>query len=723
MIATAALLLGAAEARAEKYRVAQCGWRIAADADWDQNVGPGKFRPDAFCVPTRGSDPFDGVHLSSLTRPGGGSIAAARFARWRWVAPPGTRIVNVRGSWWSALHDGFEQRLGTGTGGDFSVFATASAAHTSRGAFAAGFRSPRKSFESRLLCARGEGQRCDLGPPSFAAVRSLELTLTDDTTPRPRLGGGIVAHGWKRGVQSAEIAASDAGSGVRFTETLLDGARIARTEHACFGQQIGGGWEATRMRPCELRRTAGEAVDTARISDGRHRLRACAIDFAGNRRCTPRRPLLTDNTAPAPPRRLSLRGGGGWHRTNGFEATWENPDQGRGSPIAAASYRLTGPGFDGGERHRTGRRISSLQRINLPGPGAYSLAVWLRDQAGNESPANASEATLLFDDIPPSVLFRSRRDPAHPEIVTATVTDRHSGPADGVISYRRAGRRRWTELPSTLRRSPERPGEAELLARFPSDRVRPGRYQLRARVADLAGNRASGTRRSDGSAMVLEAPLKRPTSLRADLRLGARGGRRLKVAYGARPTLTGRLWRGNAAGLAGRRVRIAIRPVRGSLAEPEIRHARTGHGGRFRLELDAGTSRRIRVSFPGTEVLDRDRGVRLHLLVRAGVELSASRRALRTGESLRLSGMVRSGGARLPARGKLVMVEYLDRAGGRWAPVLLTRAGQEGRFRARYRFRYVSGVARIRLRAVAPPEQGWPYAAGASAPLTVTVRG
>ena len=55
--------------------------------------------------------------------------------------------------------------------------------------------------------------------------------------------------------------------------------------------------------------------------------------------------------------------------------------------------------------------------------------------------------------------------------------------------------------------------------------------------------------------------------------------------------------------------------------------------------------------------------------------------------------------------------------------MLITRAGPDGRFRARYRFRYVSGLARIELRALAPAEQGWPYAPGASEPVTVTVRG
>jgi hypothetical protein len=80
-------------------------------------------------------------------------------------------------------------------------------------------------------------------------------------------------------------------------------------------------------------------------------------------------------------------------------------------------------------------------------------------------------------------------------------------------------------------------------------------------------------------------------------------------------------------------------------------------------------------------------------------------------------------GAPLPRRGKLIAIQYLEAATGRWRPVLLTRSDHSGRFSARYRFRYVSGAASIRLRAVALAEDRWPYAPGASPPVTVHVTG
>ena len=79
------------EARAGKYAVAQCGWYVGADADWADTTGGAKFRPDAFCVPPAGADPFDGAHLKSFTRDGQATVSGTRFARWRWDGAAGHR--------------------------------------------------------------------------------------------------------------------------------------------------------------------------------------------------------------------------------------------------------------------------------------------------------------------------------------------------------------------------------------------------------------------------------------------------------------------------------------------------------------------------------------------------------------------------------------------------------------------------------------------------------
>src|ERR1044072_1260525 len=114
------LLAWAGESKGAKSAVAQCGWHIGSDAGWADTTGGAKFRPSSYCAAPSGSDPFDGVHLKSFTKEGGQTVSGTRLARWRWTTPPGTGIVNVRGTWWHALHDGFEHRLGT-DGGDGGV--------------------------------------------------------------------------------------------------------------------------------------------------------------------------------------------------------------------------------------------------------------------------------------------------------------------------------------------------------------------------------------------------------------------------------------------------------------------------------------------------------------------------------------------------------------------------------------------------------------------------
>jgi hypothetical protein len=109
--------------------------------------------------------------------------------------------------------------------------------------------------------------------------------------------------------------------------------------------------------------------------------------------------------------------------------------------------------------------------------------------------------------------------------------------------------------------------------------------------------------------------------------------------------------------------------------------------------------------------------------VRSALTLDASPTELRTGQMVRLRGRVRDRGAPLPRRGKLVAIQYFEVETRRWRPVLVTRSDHSGRFRASYRFRYVTGSARIRLRAVALAEERWPYVPGASRPVTVRVNG
>lgn len=726
-LAVGLLLLAAGEARAGRYAVAQCGWYVGADASWADTTGGTKFRPDAYCVPPAGADPFAGAHLKSLTRDGS-TVSGTRFARWRWTPPPGTGITQVRGTWWQTLHDGFEQRLGAvNWGGGFEPFAAAAATNTAPREFTKGFVSPVAGFEDRLLCARAESKWCSLEPGSWSALRALTLTVDDPTAPGAWItGGDLAAPGWRRGTQSLSVSGYDAGSGVRFGETRLDGARVGLTEYPCAKVLIGGEWRGTRMQPCLTTVSTSQLVATTSFSDGSHSLTHCTTDFAGNSACAPARTLLIDNNPPAHPRSPALAGGDGWRRVNDFDLSWSNPDQGPASPIAGASWRLRGEaGFDSGLRFATGRDRRSLANLSVPAAGSYSLQLWLRDEAGNEDPSSAVTVPLRFDDVQPTLAFAAG-EPG--EQLVAEVADSHSGPASGTILYRRLDAERWTELPTKLTAG-SAPGTAKLVAPVPE--LGFGTFVFRADGVDAAGNAASTTLRTDGTQMAVRRvppspPVVRPRTkarLFARLRGGAGHGDSMTVGFGAAATLRGRLTRADGAGIGGRRLRVVLRPSRGALAERRVLATTTGESGGFELRLPPGTSRRVTVSFDGDEGLEPAQRPGLELRVRAGVSLRAQPLSLETGEVVHLSGRVATREAPLPRRGKLVAIQYLEAATDRWRPVLVTRSDHDGRFRARYRFRYVSGHAAIRLRATALAEERWPYAPGSSRPVTVRVRG
>jgi hypothetical protein len=283
----------------------------------------------------------------------------------------------------------------------------------------------------------------------------------------------------------------------------------------------------------------------------------------------------------------------------------------------------------------------------------------------------------------------------------------------------------WTELPTKLAPGAAA-GSGHLVAPMPE--LGFGTFVFRADVNDAAGNTASTSLRADGIQMAVRRvpPPHVPrdkSRLFARLRGGHGRGESLTVPFGAPALLTGRLTRADGAGAGGRELRVVSRPSRGALAPTAVRTVQTGERGGFELRLPPGPSRRVTVSFAGDGGLDPARRPALELRVRSGVTLRAAPQSLRTGQVVRLSGRLNSRGAPLPRRGKLIAIQYLEEATGRWRPVLVTRSDHQGRYRARYRFRYVSGTAVIRLRATALAEERWPYAPGFSSPVTVRVRG
>jgi hypothetical protein len=659
-LAVLLLVALAGEARAGNYLVAQCGWGVGADLDPTLPPTVGPgFSLDVSGCPVQPGIGPRGLALEGAVAPDG----AVGQARARWVAPAGTRFTAAHLFWVGSTQAGNWEGFGTEAGGVYRVLDYISG-NAGPETVDLPIEGQAWMFEAFLQCLLGGPIYCTRSTPSTMRVSSLTFQLEDEQPPQARLGGPLVAPGWHRGTVAMELAGSDLGSGVAGESATIDGATVLADAPPCAAQLIENEVRGTKMQPCLSTASRSVEIDTTGLADGAHTVGGCATDFAGDGGC-------------------------------------------------------------------------------------------------------AAEARIEVDNSPPTVTIHG----ATVGEVSATVSDRYSGVGSGTISVRRSDTEGWTDLPTDLDRDGS--GAATLSARLPD--LGAGTYFLRVVATDVAGNASSAQTRVSESAAEAhgaapgpggkgagagakgpgrtgKAPLSgtdgrtsasgqathltvrlvasgggrggaRSTRSDAADRRASAGGPGLTVDYGTAVEVRGRLTDAQRRGVDGGPVTVVVRGAAGIGGAPERRRVLTDRGGRFGLRLPAGTSRRLAVAFHGGDGLAAAPRRSLALRVRAAVSLAAEPTELDTGESVRLHGRVLLGPARVSRRGKLVAIQYLERATGRWRPALVVRTDARGRFDTKYRFRYVTGLAEIRLRATAPAEGGWPFARGSSAPVTVTVRG
>jgi hypothetical protein len=614
-------------ARAGTYEVVQCGWGVGAELDPVQDtfgagyvVGPGRCEP--------GVEP-QGLRLEAVV----GTDGFGGWARERWIAPPGTTFVGARVNWGGSLQPGFTGLLDYNVGTEFRALASVVGV-SAFAPVASVIPGGGWAVEGRLTCLAP----CTRSTPSWLMLSGLTLTVLDPTPPTTRIGGPLLASGWKRGTVPFELDATDAGGGVAREEASADGAPLAVAAQACATATIEGELRGTKLRPCPPDAPTGLEVDTTKLADGTHVLRGCAVDFGGEVGC-------------------------------------------------------------------------------------------------------ADDARIEVDNSPPAIAFAATQEGQ----VAVAMSDPYSGPASGRVSVQRDGAPGPTDLPTRFEAGA--PGTARLVANLPE--LDDGTYVFRATASDALGNAGAAELRVKGSAAEVrrqvaaghdggrgEGPKPRGGRGRGGddehggrvTHIEARFGRHSSgstptVPFGSAVTVHGQLTGADGAGLKGEPVEVVSSAAPGARPRRALRRVVTGPGGRFALRLPAGTSRRVLVSFRGGVGLASSRSRPLALRVAAAVALTVKPHELATGESVLLRGRVRAGPARVPRRGRVVTIQYLERASGRWRPALVARTDGRGRFHVRYRFRYITGVARIRLRATALPEAGWPYAAGSSPPVTVEVHG
>jgi hypothetical protein len=572
-----------------------------------------------------------------------------------------------------------------------------------------------------VICGSSSCGRSGSGPAGIIGLSDVVATLEDTWRPSLSLTGGSLRRGgWLRRTNDLSWDASD-NTGIRRLGVLVDGVPFESRERAC---------DPHSPTPCP--NGGGRlSLDTATFTrgDGGHAVRVEAYDSGGNVTSV-EQSFRVDNTAPDAPLGPALAGGTGWRASNSFALTWRNRPQ-NASPITGVRFNLcpsSSPAVNGRAcvaGARDGANIKSLTNLRVPRPGAWTLRLWLRDQAGNEDPARSiSVAGLKLDNEAPTLAFAAP-EPDDPTLVLVKAADAGSGLAHTEIELRRQGASTWTSVPT-------RPTSGGFASRIDDEHLADGTYELRARAVDAAGNERSTGLREDGGAAKIALPVRIKTRLsvgkvkRIRAR-GARGKRRTRrvlivkprARFGRTTTLHGRLTTPGGNPLVDSEVEVSEQVELPGAIPTRIASLRTSRTGRFTFKALRGPSRILFFRYGGTGTI-RGRTTAVDLRIEASSTLRTNRRAAHNGEYVTFRGRVR--GRPLPPAGKLVELQVFTR--GQWRTFAQPRASaRTGRWSYAYRFEAVRGRERFRFRARIRKETGFPYDLGVSRQKSVTVLG
>src|SRR5215207_5698300 len=442
------------------------------------------------------------------------------------------------------------------------------------------------------------------------------------------------------------------------------------------------------------------------LPEGHRPVEVSAVSGAGVDGAAVRTQLKLDRSRP-----LAEAGGApdGWSRTP-VSLSLRGRDQARLSGVRSLAWRL-----DGGKEATA---EGDAATVDVAEDGRHTVMYRAIDGAGNSSESRA--VAVKVDTTPPETVAFEATDPAQPRRVSVVAIDRMSGVAIGRIELRRAGGA-WKPVATTIERD-------RVVGQIDDAALRAGAYELRAVVADAAGNETVGTRRVDGAPATLRLPLRRVTTLSI-----SRSGRllRARLMAGDSP-LVGRAvrleqrLRGRTMwhSVCGRRtVIVALRrsPLVSRIGTISSARAgactlRTDEAGRIEVRLPAGPSRRLRFEFAGDALLLPARGTS-DVRTPARVRLTATPRLVRPGGAIRLAGRLLGG--HVPRAGKLVELQALVGAG--WRTFATVRSDRRGTVRHAHRFGVASGARIYLLRLRVRRELSYPFETGTSRAVAVRV--
>jgi hypothetical protein len=385
-----------------------------------------------------------------------------------------------------------------------------------------------------------------------------------------------------------------------------------------------------------------------------------------------------------------------------------------GSPLEDGGhvvYRIDG----GPPMHVRGSRATA----KVVEDGRHALTYYAVDVAGNVSVKRTVEFKIDRS-APETVAFESQ-DPVDPRMLSVRVEDRLSGVASGQIAARAATGGPWVGLATTLIGN-----------------------RLVARIDDALpdGNERTTDRRMDGGKMELRLPLrlaskttigatstakpcakrtakakKQGTKKRCRAKAPLRDSAVVKVGYGKRQLMVGRVQTTDGRAIPGAAVRVEAVNRTGGEVRP-VGETRAGAGGEFAFTLPAGPSRSVRFVYDGDNLI-RASAAEARTRVPAALKFRVNRSSVRNGESVMFRGQLV--GRPIPQGGKVVSIQA--RVPGGWRTFANPTTDRRGRFSHRYQFTATTGFQRYAIRALVQADASYSYEQGISKPVVVRVRG
>jgi hypothetical protein len=193
-------------------------------------------------------------------------------------------------------------------------------------------------------------------------------------------------------------------------------------------------------------------------------------------------------------------------------------------------------------------------------------------------------------------------------------------------------------------------------------------------------------------------------------------GHAITIGYGHSEKVHGRVLDAAGNPVAGTEVCVAEQMAAGIGSPRRVATRVTDAHGSFSYRVKPGPSERVYFIKRGPLGAAVDS---VAVRVRAPISLHGSRLSLVNGQTLTMRGGLLS--PPYPKRGALVELQAYRETG--WQTFATTNSNRRGRFASRYTFSRTTGVQHYLLRARVPKQANYPFEAGASHPIKVTVAG